>query len=223
MQRFTSLARVARPALQAHLARPAPQVLRSGASLRFYAASAGLSKEQIQERVLEVLKTFEKVDPAKVRRTVCRVVSRVTCRRRCRTAPASPPIWAWTAWMPSRSSWPSKRVCRRRRWSERLSGSQNLLSKSRTKTQTESRPSDRPSITCPRYACLLRLCLRPTKFDRHRKVGWEGPFSCVLIDAFFGVHSALMHAMLQWHLVLTSPPHDRALASGMIVSIAGDL
>ncbi len=32
-----------------------------------YSAAAGLSKEQITSRVLDVLKGFEKVDPAKVR------------------------------------------------------------------------------------------------------------------------------------------------------------
>jgi hypothetical protein len=32
-----------------------------------YAEAAGLSKENIQSRVLEVMKSFEKVDPSKVR------------------------------------------------------------------------------------------------------------------------------------------------------------
>lgn len=35
--------------------------------VRFYAASAGLSKSDIETRVVDVLKTFEKVDPSKVR------------------------------------------------------------------------------------------------------------------------------------------------------------
>ena len=34
-----------------------------------FSAAAGLPKEQIQSRVLEVLKGFEKVDPSKVRRS----------------------------------------------------------------------------------------------------------------------------------------------------------
>lgn len=33
---------------------------------RSYSAAAGLGKEQIQERILDVLKSFEKVDGAKV-------------------------------------------------------------------------------------------------------------------------------------------------------------
>ena len=37
------------------------------APVRFYAASAGLSKSDIESRIADVLKTFEKVDPAKVR------------------------------------------------------------------------------------------------------------------------------------------------------------
>ena len=35
--------------------------------VRFYAASAGLSKSDIESRIVDVLKTFEKVDPSKVR------------------------------------------------------------------------------------------------------------------------------------------------------------
>ena len=37
------------------------------APVRFYAASAGLSKSDIETRIVDVLKTFEKVDPSKVR------------------------------------------------------------------------------------------------------------------------------------------------------------
>ncbi|KAJ1029943.1 hypothetical protein NDA16_000857 [Ustilago loliicola] len=39
------------------------------APVRFYAASAGLSKPDIETRILDVLKTFEKVDPSKVSAT----------------------------------------------------------------------------------------------------------------------------------------------------------
>jgi NADH dehydrogenase (ubiquinone) 1 alpha/beta subcomplex 1 len=38
---------------------------------RGYAASSGLSHQEIQNRIIEVLKSFEKVDPAKVRRKEC--------------------------------------------------------------------------------------------------------------------------------------------------------
>ena len=40
------------------------------AATRSYAAGSSLGHAQIQDRVLEVLKTFEKVDPSKVRPTV---------------------------------------------------------------------------------------------------------------------------------------------------------
>lgn len=46
-------------------ARPVAQTQRI-AGQRWYAASAGLDKEQITSRVLEVLKGFEKVDGGKV-------------------------------------------------------------------------------------------------------------------------------------------------------------
>lgn len=48
----------AAPAPIARLAQPI--------AIRSYAAAAGLSKDQISERVLEVMKTFEKVDGGKV-------------------------------------------------------------------------------------------------------------------------------------------------------------
>lgn len=35
-------------------------------AVRGYAASAGLGQQEIQNRIVEVLKSFEKVDPAKV-------------------------------------------------------------------------------------------------------------------------------------------------------------
>ena len=50
---------LARPAA---LVRPAPIALARG-----YAASAGLAKDDISSRVMEVMKTFEKVDGGKVR------------------------------------------------------------------------------------------------------------------------------------------------------------
>lgn len=43
--------------------------------VRFYAASAGLSKSDIESRILDVLKTFEKVDPSKVRFWSCPIVA----------------------------------------------------------------------------------------------------------------------------------------------------
>lgn len=48
----------AAPAPMARLAQPI--------AIRSYAAAAGLSKDQISERVMEVMKTFEKVDGGKV-------------------------------------------------------------------------------------------------------------------------------------------------------------
>ena len=53
---------IARPAV-ARTAMVAPRF----APVRFYAASAGLSKSDIESRIVDVLKTFEKVDPSKVR------------------------------------------------------------------------------------------------------------------------------------------------------------
>ncbi|KAI0788556.1 acyl carrier protein [Abortiporus biennis] len=50
-----------RPGL-AMMARPSSRVMQ----LARYSAAAGLSKEQITTRVLDVLKGFEKVDPAKL-------------------------------------------------------------------------------------------------------------------------------------------------------------
>ncbi|KAF8728480.1 Cytochrome P450, partial [Rhizoctonia solani] len=41
-------------------------IMRPAFAVRSYAAAAGLSKDDIQVRVLDVLKTFEKVDPAKL-------------------------------------------------------------------------------------------------------------------------------------------------------------
>jgi NADH dehydrogenase (ubiquinone) 1 alpha/beta subcomplex 1 len=53
---------------------PRPMVARTAAiafparpqAVRFYAASAGLSKDDITKRVMDVLKEFEKVDGVKV-------------------------------------------------------------------------------------------------------------------------------------------------------------
>lgn len=64
-------------------ARPVAQTQRI-AGQRWYAASAGLDKEQITSRVLEVLKGFEKVDGGKVSPSVGfleRAMFRVTRRR----------------------------------------------------------------------------------------------------------------------------------------------
>lgn len=48
--------------------RPSPVVLaiRQPIAIRTYAASAGLSRSDIESRVMEVMKTFEKVDGGKV-------------------------------------------------------------------------------------------------------------------------------------------------------------
>ena len=84
---------------------------------RGYAASSGLSTQEIQNRIVEVLKSFEKVDPAKVSRrqvaaTWCcagRLTGSLHLTSRSATRRPSPPTWDWTAWMQSRSSWPSRR------------------------------------------------------------------------------------------------------------------
>ncbi|KAG6884469.1 hypothetical protein C0993_010841 [Termitomyces sp. T159_Od127] len=47
-------------------ARTAPHVQRQLVQRAAYSAQAGLSRDAIQSRVFEVLKGFEKVDPAKV-------------------------------------------------------------------------------------------------------------------------------------------------------------
>ena len=65
---FASVSRVARTASaprQAFVARPAVAAWRVQQQ-RGYAAAAGLSKEAIETRVLDVLKSFEKVKPEKV-------------------------------------------------------------------------------------------------------------------------------------------------------------
>lgn len=70
--RFTA-ASLVRARAPLAIARPAAPVARVAAvaprfaPLRFYAASAGLSKSDIESRIFDVLKTFEKVDPSKVR------------------------------------------------------------------------------------------------------------------------------------------------------------
>nr|CDI51714.1 probable ACP1-mitochondrial acyl-carrier protein [Melanopsichium pennsylvanicum 4] len=56
------------------------------APVRFYAASAGLSKSDIETRIVDVLKTFEKVDPSKVR-------SLSPNSRRCLPSPGSAAIF----------------------------------------------------------------------------------------------------------------------------------
>jgi hypothetical protein len=67
----TAAASLVRARAPLTLARAAP-VARAAAvaprftPVRFYAASAGLSKSDIESRIVDVLKTFEKVDPSKV-------------------------------------------------------------------------------------------------------------------------------------------------------------
>ena len=64
----SSRALVSRPAV-AHIARTnaASPFAAKWQQQRAYSAAAGLSRESIQERILDVLTSFEKVDPAKVR------------------------------------------------------------------------------------------------------------------------------------------------------------
>lgn len=44
----------------------APRIARVAVPVRFYASGSGLSSSDIQSRITEVLKSFEKVDPSKV-------------------------------------------------------------------------------------------------------------------------------------------------------------
>ncbi|WVQ73313.1 acyl carrier protein [Cryptococcus sp. DSM 104548] len=73
MFRTLPLLRSSLPALRSaapRVLRPQPAQLRAAVkpafALRAYSAAAGLSKEDITTRVLEVLKDFEKVDSAKL-------------------------------------------------------------------------------------------------------------------------------------------------------------
>ena len=62
-----------------------------------FSAASSLDKSQIEARVLEVLKTFEKVSPEKVR-SDSRVSTQFTPHsRRSSPLPLSRKIWAWTA------------------------------------------------------------------------------------------------------------------------------
>lgn len=74
--------------------------------LRAYAAASGLNRSQIQDRVVEVLKTFEKVSPEKVSFHPNSLASKQERERlnlggnhRSQRTPASPRIWDWTRWM----------------------------------------------------------------------------------------------------------------------------
>ena len=66
----TAAASLIRARAPVAVARQAPVVAalpRLVAPVRFYASGPGLSKDAIQTRVVDVVKTFEKVDPSKVR------------------------------------------------------------------------------------------------------------------------------------------------------------
>lgn len=71
---------IARSTAAPAVARPA-FVAQRIAGQRFYAASAGLDKEQITSRVLDVLKGFEKVDGGKVSGWLVGVDGRGEARR----------------------------------------------------------------------------------------------------------------------------------------------
>lgn len=68
---FSALSRAARTFSASRsivpVARPAVYFRTNLQPLRGYAASSGLTKEAIETRVLDVIKTFEKVSPEKVR------------------------------------------------------------------------------------------------------------------------------------------------------------
>lgn len=61
--RFASIATRSSPINTSLASRPSTWAF----SPRFYSAAAGLSKQDIEARILDVLKSFEKVDAAKVR------------------------------------------------------------------------------------------------------------------------------------------------------------
>lgn len=67
---FSAIARVTRGAAisrrVAPTARPIASAFRFQQQFRGYAASSGLTKEAIETRVIDVLKSFEKVKPEKV-------------------------------------------------------------------------------------------------------------------------------------------------------------
>lgn len=87
---FSTISRVARSAgasrQATYAARPASFRLQPSL-VRGYAASAGLSKEAIETRVLDVLKSFEKVKADKVRLSsslfLIREYGKLTGRRVC--------------------------------------------------------------------------------------------------------------------------------------------
>ena len=64
-----SASRVAAVAAPSMLRTAAPRAVAAPVALaarRGYASSSGLSQQEIQNRIVEILKSFEKVDPAKV-------------------------------------------------------------------------------------------------------------------------------------------------------------
>ena len=62
-----------------------------------FSAASSLDKSQIETRVLDVLKTFEKVSAEKVRSGPRVSTQFVLCSCRSRPTPLSRMIWAWIA------------------------------------------------------------------------------------------------------------------------------
>ncbi len=101
----TAAASLVRARAPLALARAAP-VARAAAvaprftPVRFYAASAGLSKSDIESRIVDVLKTFEKVDPSKVRTRPFPPLLQ-SCRARASCTPLvatfATGVWIWIA------------------------------------------------------------------------------------------------------------------------------
>ena len=131
---------VARPALATTTSiRPAAAAATN--QLRFY-AGANVNKSDIEARVLDIVRAFDKVkDPSKVRcntlpsfsvfrRSLC--VAELTCACRSPHRARSPTTSDSTRSTPSRSSWPSRR---------------NSTSRSPTRRPTRSSLSVRPSTT----------------------------------------------------------------------------
>ena len=64
-----------------------------------FSAPAGLSRDVIQSRVLEVLKGFEKVDPAKVNLKLASIVGKLTSVPSCPLLLPLQTTWGLIVWM----------------------------------------------------------------------------------------------------------------------------
>jgi len=94
-----------------------PQVPSVGVLCRQYSDLPPLTLETIKDRVLYVLKLYDKINPenvservihdtAEVARNVFNVRVASSLLRSCRRRPTSWKTWVWTVWTRWRSSWP---------------------------------------------------------------------------------------------------------------------